>query len=344
MNDPFFSIIVPVYNVEKYIYECLESLYRQDIEIKLYEVIVINDGTPDASMTIVNDVKDNYANLIVIDKKNGGVSSARNAGLNIAKGKYILFVDADDIVAENTLSNMLEMITKNPADKIIFNSLVLTQKNQYFYPFPEQKSEKKYTGTELFQFYHRGSVCGLAFDRSFLSDNNLRFDEELINSEDALFFSYALLYAMSIYHYNLDFYFVRIRHESASRSWDFAGILKMNTTIRQIKTFKEQSSLNPQQRAILNFRLYLTIANMIYQFIKLFQFSKLGDLKQTIREADVLPIFIEDIPKDKWKIIILNKSLNLFFLLYFLRVFFSFFVKFSNEFLKAIFYYSKSEY
>ena len=94
-NNPFFSVIIPVYNVGKYLEECLESLLNQTLEN--IEIICINDGSTDNSLSILYEYRKKDKRVIVVNKSNGGVSSARNIGLRIARGEYIVFVDADDI-------------------------------------------------------------------------------------------------------------------------------------------------------------------------------------------------------------------------------------------------------
>lgn len=91
-----FSIIVPVYNVEKYIYKCLKSIQNQSY--KDFEVIIVNDGSPDNSQKIINDFVSNDKRFISTNKNNGGLSDARNFGLNFVKGEYILFLDSDDYI------------------------------------------------------------------------------------------------------------------------------------------------------------------------------------------------------------------------------------------------------
>lgn len=100
------SIIVPVYNVEKYLAQCLDSLVGQTVED--YEIIVVNDGSPDNSQRIIDDYAARYPGLIVpMIKENGGLSSARNLGMNVAKGEFIGFVDSDDWVDETMYEKCL---------------------------------------------------------------------------------------------------------------------------------------------------------------------------------------------------------------------------------------------
>ena len=104
---PKFSIIIPVYNVEKYLKKCLESVYNQTY--KNYEVIVVNDGTKDNSMDIVK----NYP-AKVINQKNQGLSVARNNGVEKASGEYILFLDSDDYIEKGLLKEINKSLNNNP--------------------------------------------------------------------------------------------------------------------------------------------------------------------------------------------------------------------------------------
>ena len=109
------SVIVPVYNVEKYVARCLESLVNQQCDCS-YEIIVVNDGTKDNSMEIVNDYAARYDSIHVCSQENSGLSAARNTGLANAKGEYIAFVDSDDFVSPCYISEMYAIAVKNNAD------------------------------------------------------------------------------------------------------------------------------------------------------------------------------------------------------------------------------------
>ena len=87
------SIIIPVYNVEKYIYFCLESIFRQKVNRRCYEIIIINDGSNDKSIEAINDFASSYDNIIIINQDNQGVAAARNNGIKKANGKYTFLVD-----------------------------------------------------------------------------------------------------------------------------------------------------------------------------------------------------------------------------------------------------------
>ncbi|MBM6721150.1 glycosyltransferase [Bacteroides gallinaceum] len=111
-----FSLIIPVYNVEIYIARCLDSVLNQDIPMSEYEIIVVNDGSTDRSATIVEQYARKYSNLIVINKENGGLSSARNAGLRKATGEYVWFIDSDDFICKDVLKDIYKECINNQLD------------------------------------------------------------------------------------------------------------------------------------------------------------------------------------------------------------------------------------
>ena len=118
-NMKKISVIIAAYNAEEYLSETMDSIFLQTMDNSEYEVIVINDGSSDNTLSILNSYKKNYPNLIIIDKENGGPSSARNAGLDIAQGEYVFFFDADDLLEPEALSTMYDTISEKHSDLLI---------------------------------------------------------------------------------------------------------------------------------------------------------------------------------------------------------------------------------
>lgn len=116
MENPKVSIIVPIYNTEKFLYKCIQSIIKQTYSN--LEIILVNDGSTDKSLEICNKFRKKDQRIIVIDKDNGGVSSARNKGLDIATGQYIGFVDSDDFISELMYEKMVKAMIKNNADVV----------------------------------------------------------------------------------------------------------------------------------------------------------------------------------------------------------------------------------
>ena len=117
-NQALCSVIVPIYNVEKYLERCIQSILDQDY--KNIEVILINDGSTDRSGEICRKYKEIDNRIVLIEQENGGMSSARNAGLDAAKGEYIFFVDSDDYVSSSFVSFALEDFIRNESDIVVF--------------------------------------------------------------------------------------------------------------------------------------------------------------------------------------------------------------------------------
>lgn len=118
-NTPLVSVIVPIYNVECYLEQCIISIVHQTY--KNLEIILVNDGSPDNSLEICNKWASRDRRIKVIDKENGGLSDARNAGLRVAKGEYVAFVDSDDWISINMVEDTLREMLKNNADLVVFN-------------------------------------------------------------------------------------------------------------------------------------------------------------------------------------------------------------------------------
>src|SRR5690606_20356893 len=127
--QPFFSIIIPVYNLENFVSRCIESVICQ--EFNSWEAIVINDGSKDRSLEVVKSLTKADRRFRVIDKRNEGLSAARNDGLIASKGEYIIFLDGDDWLQDNALLEIVTQIQNNTVD-------VLVHTMKYYYS--EQKN------------------------------------------------------------------------------------------------------------------------------------------------------------------------------------------------------------
>jgi glycosyltransferase involved in cell wall biosynthesis len=113
------SIIVPVYNVEKYLKKCITSLVGQTLDDSRYEILIVNDGSPDHSQKIIDEYASKHSNIVALVKENGGLSDARNYGLQKAKGRYVAFVDSDDYVDARMYETMLAKAKENDFDMVV---------------------------------------------------------------------------------------------------------------------------------------------------------------------------------------------------------------------------------
>ena len=176
------SIIVPVYQVERYIRPCIESIFHQGLSESDFEVIIVNDGSKDRSMEMISDITAQHSNITIINQENQGLSIARNNGLTKAKGEYILMPDSDDQLIENSLPYLLEKALSSKADLVVADFLRIDDRDMAHYPFDTivQKDgtviEK--TGEELFLQDlnpHECYVWRTLFRRDFLLRHHLTF-------------------------------------------------------------------------------------------------------------------------------------------------------------------------
>lgn len=184
------SVIVPVYGVEKYLPKCIESLVKQTF--KDIEIVLIDDGSPDSCGKICDEYAENYEQLVVIHQVNQGVSAARNAGLKIAKGEYIGFVDPDDWIAPEMYESMHSAMKETNADLCICGY-------DYYDEHGKVDENRRYNTKEnetitqkdvMYRFFDmpptiRHVVANKLFKKELLQDN--KFKEGLHSSEDVLF-------------------------------------------------------------------------------------------------------------------------------------------------------------
>lgn len=232
----FLSLIVPVYNAEKYLSECLDSLLRQDLPRDAYEILCVNDGSKDGSLAVLRDYQARYPNVRVIDKENGGVTTARNAGLEAAQGDFIWFIDADDLIKENILAQLKAMIPETGCDRIVFGAYeftdVLTEEEQEL-----SRNRQLVTNTS----WYDAVVWRSLLKKEFLRKHDLYFRyPELTHGEDGLFmYEVTLADPMTIATEEV-LYFYRVHSGSADTSVTTENLQrKLRSHIRITKILQE---------------------------------------------------------------------------------------------------------
>lgn len=174
------SIIVPVYNVAAYLEDCIESILRQTFQD--FELLLIDDGSTDSSGAICDRYCSRDSRIRVIHKENGGLSSARNAGLDIAAGDYIIFVDSDDILTDNAVKTIHEELTTTSADVVMGKTVRFTPSGAER-PYSRLTERREMSGEEALGLILEGrllniSVCGVGYKRSVF--DKIRFPEKVI--------------------------------------------------------------------------------------------------------------------------------------------------------------------
>lgn len=236
MRTVFFSIIIPVYNVENYIEQCLESVVTQEFDS--FEVILVDDGSADSSGARCDVYAAQYPNVKVIHQENKGVSAARNIGLDTAVGEWVLFLDGDDWLASGMLEKLCEQIAEEDADLYSYNAYKADEsgnvtEKMLFTPenisvsFYSENVRFRYITEELMQYKVGWEVCFRIFRRCLIKEKGICFrDREEVFAEDYLFTFQYLLFAKKIKHLCSVYYFYRQREGSCMQNVDKSSVLE----------------------------------------------------------------------------------------------------------------------
>lgn len=237
-NSPFLSIIVPVYNVEKYIRQCLDSILSQNFTD--YEVILVDDGSTDKSGTICDEYASDNPSFQCIHKPNGGLPSARKCGYKASRGKYVAFVDSDDWIAPDMYSKLCHAARNTQADIVLCNyTAVMSDRAEVcttpfmagFYDKRRLKEEiypyMIYSGT----FYKYGispNLWNKLFRRELLHDHLFHVPDAVTVGEDTLATYSCILEAASVFIMDEALYYYRSNADSMSRRAMPSGRLSEN--------------------------------------------------------------------------------------------------------------------
>lgn len=277
MDNFNVSVIVPVYNSEEYIGTTLDSIINQDF--KSFELIVIDDGSTDSSLEIINDkLSKSTISYNVIHQENSGVSGARNRGIDEAKGEYLVFIDSDDYVTGNHLSELyngqtdfsLVQFIKKDADKLsdpYYIQMELMECDDFI---------KKELNMEMpFNFWQ------LMYKKSIIDDNGIRFNPDLIYGEDIDFALRSLIFGREIAISNEATYYYIQHSESAINTSEFRRFEVVNIFENLAEFYKSQGR-NDLAELIITSRIPKAIfGNMNYFFYNDYDFDEvIGKMKE----------------------------------------------------------------
>lgn len=248
------SIIIPVYNVEKYIENCINSILNNTF--KNIEIICINDGSTDNSLKILNELSQKEKRLKVFSQNNQGAGAARNYGLLLAKGKYIYFMDSDDTIHKRALEYLFFEMEKNNLDMLMFSATTIFQSNKIkdkYYDY-ENAYKRNYDYSEinegklLFTEFVKNGELKLSpvlyiLNKGFLDNNKICFKEGIIY-EDNIFTIKCLTLAKRVAYKNIILYNRLIRNNSVMTSTSIIKSLKsILIVILELKKFAKKYKL-----------------------------------------------------------------------------------------------------
>ena len=261
------SVIIPMYKVEDYVERCIRSLENQDIPKTDYEIICINDGSPDNCRGVITKLQNEFSNIILIEQENKGVSIARNNGMNTAQGNYVLMIDPDDFILPNCLNIKMEVIEKLDLDVAYTGYAILDDSMKECYRYDLSLNDKAVvSGIDFFNKYEKGRTQIKDPDRSwavffrlqYLNDRKLRYLEDVPYLEDGEFMTRVICIAEHVSFLNDPFYIRTTRHGSATHSGLFftekarEGFLK---AAQNLVWFKDIIATTVEQKAFLNYQI-----------------------------------------------------------------------------------------
>lgn len=265
MREMFVSIIVPVYNVEQYLKECIESILAQTW--KNFEVILVDDGSTDSSGKICDEYSQKKEFISVIHKKNGGLSSARNAGIDVAQGDYLAFIDSDDVVHPRYLSELVAIVKKEKADLAACHFCVgslCRWKN-----FSEVKYDIRCNEDVLKKMNDNDVVVTVAWNKlyhaKFFREYGLRYPVGKIH-EDMFLTPQILYYTKKMVITNEQLYFYRQRENSImNSSFSIKQLDALDAIEFRIELFQHW---NKQYLQASEYESYIRKSNELYKKMK----------------------------------------------------------------------------
>ncbi len=255
------SVIIPVYKVEKYIRECVDSFLRQDFQD--YEMILVDDGSPDNSGAICDEYAAKFDFISVIHKANGGSADARNAGIQVARGDYILFVDSDDCIGNGSLKKVAECAiqTSQKADIVFLEAFKVFPDGSEVSLGDGYNADRINARTKKEVMEHLatlpkfpGSACTKLIKRSIILDNHLLFDKDVRSFEDIDMTIALLTYSETFAYCNAGYYYYRQSREGSVTNT--IGLKNVKDMIYIIGKWASKDIGRPYQSEINAFMAY----------------------------------------------------------------------------------------
>lgn len=262
------SVIVPVYNVEEYIRPCIESIFSQGLDEDDFEVVIVNDGTPDKSMEVIADIIEAHQNIRVINQENLSLSVARNNGIAAAKGEYILMPDSDDLLIENSLKALLEIALKTKADLVVADFLEMTDEEIAKNPTIDQPpiAIKERKGEEFYlQDYNPGRsyVWRVLYRRAFLQENHITFVPG-ISCQDVPFTQECCLKSKKSLRVSRLLNIYRRGHVSATSQFDKKKCMDLCVAVAATWKLRNMEGLSQKTRLRLNDNIFVSFTLISY--------------------------------------------------------------------------------
>lgn len=311
------SIIIPVYNGSNYIEKCLDSIYKQELGTDSFEVIVINDGSTDDTSNKVLTYNESIDNLNLINKANGGVSSARNLGIETSKGEFVLFLDADDELVEGSLIRVYEYLSKHTdIDMLVTRQSRFNGHSERIVNNVQNLEEHvEYTGVETYKKgFVRGNAGGAICRREFLHENGLSFPLGIKNGEDTILFGLVHVFAKKIIYLNELLYRINEISVSATRTNNVRKCNNIADTLNKAIEIRNNLTGTPAQKGVMEYVVYRILSSLTACSVRSREYSY-KQLRKAVDFSLLLPFDTRYMYIMRNKAKLINSSYLLFYLL-----------------------------
>lgn len=240
------SVIIPVYNTEQYLMESIGSIMHQTL--RELQILVVNDGSTDNSVSVIRQLAETDNRIQIIDEENRGQAYARNSALQIAEGKYVYFLDSDDVLEESALAECYEKCEKYNLDFVLFNAETIGDASDCFnfdYHRTDCIGSDVVSGIDAFdrlqkKFKYSAQICLNLIKRSLLVDNDINFHSGIIH-EDELFMAKVYLNAKRVSKIDKSFYRRRLRLGSTmTNHFSMKNVIGYKTVISELDKYKKE--------------------------------------------------------------------------------------------------------
>lgn len=299
------SIIIPVYKTEKYIQKTLDSIFCDSSYINDFEVIVINDGTPDNSMSIVNDYASKYLNLQIINQTNQGLSCARNAGIKVAKGDYLWFVDSDDWIEQGFITRVVPFLRDAHEDALMFRISEYDESTQECFrtrSFLDNQSIANCCGSDMLrnwlsQHIDITPIQIFLLKRTFVLENKLFFVPGIYH-EDKEYAPRMLLSTEDVAYVPwINYCYLRRSSDSITTNTNLL-VKRAKSYIKIYKLNRELSDKLPNNKRHLLSEYNCTVASLAWSLCVA---AKDSNWRESIEADTILPLIKKDVCKNLFK-------------------------------------------
>lgn len=315
MDSVFLSYIVPCYNIEEQLPKCIKSLEKQSVEGHDVEFIMINDGSKDGTLKIIRQFAERDRRVVVLDQENQGVCAARNNALNIAKGKYVFFLDGDDFLTDDASQKMYEACKEKMPDILLMNNYRFWEghpgSERLWIDYAKFINAGIYSKDDFLAKAKKIPISFKLYNLNFLKTNGILFDRQLRVGEVYTFFIHCLVLAdtIGVSHVPVMYYLKRLG-ESATTSVDLKRDITILDTLHVLLDYvdKYEPELR-NKRAFLSPLFFMVTAFYLIKYVGQIKYTnKLGELMRTVKKDDeyrkLLVYFTEiGLSKDKFTLL-----------------------------------------